>query len=459
MFLFLIVITILVIYYVSIRKFNYWKIRNVPFIKPTPFLGNYGEIFLQHKNYAEGVQGICKKLPDEKFIGAFYGTEPVLIPMDPDIIKLIVTKDFYYFNGRELSEHMYKEPAALNLFSTHGDNWRVLRQNMTLLFSSAKMRNMFHLIQKCSYVFETMLDRETSVSKELETRSVAARYTIECIGACVFGIDANTMTEEIQDNPFNRIAALTSPTKYAAFIRAVRGVWPSIFYGLGYKLMSVQMNFFHNLITSVMNQRNYKPSGRNDFLDLILSWKQKHQIVGESIENMKNGEGHKVSLEADDDLLVAQCFLFFNAGFETSATILSYTLYELAKNEDIQKRVLQEVDEYMARHENKLCYECVSEFPYLWAAIGEAQRLYPVLGVIFRETMEDYTLPGGVVLEKGMRVHIPVYYLHKNPKYFPNPEEFRPERFLGDEKYSINPYTYMPFGEGPRTCMGKSKTC
>lgn len=179
MFLFVIVSIILIIYVVSIRKFDYWKKRKVPFIKPTPFIGNYGEIIFQNKNFAEGVQGICKKLPDEKIIGAFYGTKPVLIPIDPDIIKLIVTKDFYYFNGRELSEHSFKEPAALNIFSTHGDNWRVLRQNMTLLFSLAKMRNMFHLIEKCSYVFEEMLDRETSVSKELETRSVAARFTIE----------------------------------------------------------------------------------------------------------------------------------------------------------------------------------------------------------------------------------------------------------------------------------------
>lgn len=455
MFLFLIVALLLIIYYVSIRKFNYWKDRKVPHIKPNFLLGNYGDIIFQKKNFAEGVQDICKKFPDEKFIGAFYSTEPVLIPIDPDIIKLIVTKDFYYFNGRELSDHSHKEPAALNIFSTYGDNWRVLRMNMTLLFSSAKMKNMFHLIEKCSYVFESMLDRETRVSKELETRSVMARYTIECIGACVFGLDANTMTEDVQDNPFRKIASLTSQTKYACFIRGVRSVWPTIFYGLGLKLMSRQMGFFKNLITSVMTQRQYKSSGRNDFLDLILSWKQNNHIVGDSMKNIKTGASQKVSLVADDDLLVAQCFVFFNAGFETSATILSYTLYELAKNEDIQKRVLNEVDAFMDRHKNKLNYECVSELPYLWAAIDEAQRLYLVLGVIFRETMEDYTLPGGVLVEKGMRVHLPVYYLHHNPKYYPDPEEYRPERFFGEEKRKVNPYTYMPFGEGPRTCIGK----
>ncbi|CAD0202025.1 unnamed protein product [Chrysodeixis includens] len=455
MFLLLLLTATLIIYLLATRKFNYWKNKNVPYQKPTVLFGNYGDIIKQKKNFAEGVQDICKKFPNEKFIGAFYSTEPILIPIDPDIIKLILTKDFYYFNGRELSDHSYKEPAALNVFSSYGDNWRVLRKNMTILFSSAKMKNMFHLIEKCSYVFEAMLDRETAVSKELETRSVAARYTIECIGACVFGVDTKTMAEDAQDNPFRRIAMLNSQSKYTTFIRGIRSVWPTIFYGLGFKLMSRQMNFFKNLITSVMAQRQYKPSGRNDFLDLILSWKQNQHIIGESITNIKTGENLKVSLVADDDLLVAQCFVFFNAGFETSATILSYTLYELAKDERIQNKALEEVDKFLAKHNNKLNYECVSEFPYLWAAVGEAQRLYPVLGVIFRETMEDYVLPGGVLVEKGMRVHIPVYYLHHNPEYFPDPEKFCPERFFGDEKSNVNPYTYLPFGEGPRTCIGK----
>lgn len=455
MLLYLIVAVLLLIYYVTTRKFDYWKRRNVPHVKPTFLFGTHGDLILQKKFFGETLQDLCNQFPDEKFIGGFYATEPVLIPKDPEIIKLIVTKDFYYFHGRELSEHNHKEPAALNLFTIHGDSWRVLRQNMTPLFSSAKMKNMFHLIEKCSYVFESMLDRETSMSKTLEARTLTSRYTIECIVACAFGVDANTMTEEVDENPFRRIAGFTDPPKYVSTMRVVRAVWPSIFYGLGFKLIKKQLNFFQSLITSVMTQRQYKSSGRNDFLDLILSWKQSHQIVGDSMKNIKTGEIKKVSLVVDDDLLVAQCFIFFNAGFETSSTTLSYTLYELAKHDKIQNKVLEEVDAYLARHENYLKYDCISELPYLEACIDEALRMYPVLSMIPREIMEDYTLPGGVHVSKGLRVQLPVYYLHHNPKFYPEPEVFRPERFLGEEKRKIDPYTYLPFGEGPRTCIGE----
>ncbi|KAJ8718249.1 hypothetical protein PYW08_002486 [Mythimna loreyi] len=369
MFLYLLITLLVLLYYVITRKYNYWKDRKVPHKPPTFLLGNYGDMYLQKKSLGEILQDYCNEFPNEKFIGAFQATEPVLIPKDPEIIKLIVTKDFASFNGRLISDHIHKEPASSNLFSTYGDSWRVLRQNMSPLFSSAKMKNMFHLIDKCAHRFEEMLDRETQISNFLEVRE-------------------------------------------------------------------------------------YKHSGRNDFVDLVMSWKTSKQIVGDSIPNSKTREVKKVSLEATDNLLVAQCIVFFAAGFETSSTTLGYTLYEIAKSEEIQKRVLEEVDSYLARHDNKVNFDCISDLPYLDAVIDETLRYYPVLGMIPRELMEDYTMPDGTKLDKGMRVHVPVYYLHHNPEFYPEPEVFRPERFLREEKKKINPYVYLPFGEGPRFCIG-----
>ncbi|XP_035446811.2 cytochrome P450 6B2 isoform X3 [Spodoptera frugiperda] len=454
MFLYLTIILLVLLYYVVTRKYSYWEKKNVPHIKPTFLLGNYGDLILQKDAFGQTLQSICNKFPNEKFVGAYFGTEPALIPKDPEIIKLIVTKDFNYFSGRDLSEHNDKEPIAVNVFATYGDTWRVLRQNLTPLFSSAKMKNMFHLIEKCSHTLEAVLDRETKISNVVEVKSLNSRFTMECIGACAFGVDTKTLTEEKDENPFRKIASFAEPPAIACFLRVVHDVWPSIFYGLRLNIGAKVVDFFHNLVTTVMTQRGYKSSGRNDFIDLVMGWKESHHITGDSLKNPKTGEVKKLMLEVNDDLLVAQCFVFFAAGFGTSATTLSYTLFELAKNKDIQEKVLQEVDAYLERNKNKLKYECIMEMPYLEAVIDETLRIHPILGVIPRELMEDYTLPGGVKLEKGLRIHIPTYYLHHNPEYFPDPEVFRPERFLGDQKQNIIPYTYMPFGEGPRTCIG-----
>ncbi|XP_038217356.1 probable cytochrome P450 6a13 [Zerene cesonia] len=112
-----------------------------------------------------------------------------------------------------------------------------------------------------------------------------------------------------------------------------------------------------------------------------------------------------------------------------------------------------EADEYFKKN-NKLFYECVHETPYLQACFSEALRLYPVLGMLTREVVEDYTLPSGLVLKKDLRIQIPVYHFHKDPNNFPEPDKFRPERFLEPEKDNIKPFTYMPFGDGPRICLG-----
>ncbi|KAI5632203.1 cytochrome p450 domain-containing protein [Phthorimaea operculella] len=169
---------------------------------------------------------------------------------------------------------------------------------------------------------------------------------------------------------------------------------------------------------------------------------------------LKSQKGEKFSLKIDDELLISQVVLFFSAGFETSASATSFTLFHLAINQNAQKRAREEIDEYLKQKGEKIDYDCTTKMPYLEACIEEAMRLYPALGVITREVIETYKLPSGLILEPETRIHLPVYHLHHNPEYFPDPEEYRPERFLPENKAHIIPYTYMPFGEGQRICIG-----
>nr|ABB69054.1 cytochrome P450 [Helicoverpa armigera] len=443
------------IYITSKRKYEHWEKKKIPHLKPVPILGNFSEYILQKTYLGQVAQKICKKFPNEPFIGAYYGTEPALIVQDPELIKIVMTKDFYFFSGREVSNYSHKEMFTQNLFFTYGDRWKVLRQNLTPLFSSAKMKNMFHLIEKCSRVFEKVLDKETQKCDEIEVRALMAGFTMDCIGSCAFGVDTNVM-EKTENNIFRKIADLIFDIQgFRAFKNVARAIWPSVFYGLGFRAFPREIdNFFNNLMSGIFKGREYKPTNRNDFVDLVLKLSNNKTMTGDSLLNMKSDADKKVVLEVDEEMLVAQCVLFFAAGFETSSTTLSYALYELAKNPEAQEKALAEVDEYLRRHDNTLKYECVAGTPYLEACVDEALRLYPVLGLLTREVAEDYTFPSGLEVEKGLRVHLPVYHLHHHPEHFPDPEQFRPERFLAENKQNIKPYTYMPFGEGPRICIG-----
>lgn len=449
--------TLLLIYYWTRRKFDYWKKRNVPYPTPTPLLGNYADHILQKKNIGEQVQDILRNYPDDPMVGAFYGTEPVAIIQDPELIKLITTKDFYYFNGREVSEHTKNEVVTQNLFFTAGDHWKVLRQNLTPLFSSAKMKNMFHLVQKCALELEELFDRNVKVNKVMDMRTTMARYTMDAICACAFGIDTKVMGKDLTNNPFKKIADVIFEVSFSRGLKTnLRAIWPSYFYGLGLRLFPLEIyQFFKSVLMDVLKERKGQASARQDFVDLMTVLKNKQVITGDSLKNMKNNGNEKVDIRVDDDLLTAQCIVFFAAGFETSSTTSAFTLFELAKKPEYLEKVFAEVDAYLTSHDNQVQYDVTTELPYLEQCIDEALRLYPVLPTITREVYEDYTMPSEVRLEKGMRIHLPVYHLQRNPKYFPNPEEYNPNRFSPENKKNITPYSYFPFGEGPRICIGE----
>ncbi|KAJ2942967.1 hypothetical protein O0L34_g15157 [Tuta absoluta] len=443
-----------VIYFISKKNFNYWKQKNVPHLKPLPFFGNFFEYLMLRKTNYEVAHDICQQFPRESYIGTYYGTKPALIIQDPEIIKLITTKDHAYFSGRDVSKYCDREMVTRNMFFNHGDNWKVLRQNISPLFTVSKVKNMFPLIQNCAKTFDHMLEEELSKSNVLEGRRLMARFTIDCIGSVGFGINTDTMGKDITKNPFIKIAnAIFENSNIRGIAIYTRLIWPGLFYGLGFSVFpKVIYDFFRNLILGVFKERQYKPSMRHDFVDLLLNLKQQDYITSESI--LKSKKGEPVSLKIDDELLISQVVLFFGAGFETSSATTSFALFQLAKNQDAQKRAREEVDEYLKRKEGKIDYDCTSEMPYLEACIEESMRLYPALGIITREVMERYELPSGLILEPGTLILLPVYHLHHNPEYFPDPEKYRPERFLPENKSHIIPYTYMPFGEGQRICLG-----
>lgn len=448
-----VVTLILFVFYIFQRKYNYWKNKNVVCPKPMPLLGNYGDFILQKKNLGVAIQDICRKYPDEPMIGAFYGTEPVLIVQDPELLKLVTTKDYYYFNGREVSAHTEKEVDTRNLFSTYGDKWKVLRQNLTPFFTSARMKNMFTILETYTRKFETLLDEVTEKSSVQEVGSLIARFTMDGICSCAFGVEANCMASDYDSsNPFRQIGNLIFLNTPGFGLKTVlRATWPSLFYGLGLTRLSPKIHsFFSSILHKVFSERK---TPRNDFVDLVMSWKEKSYISGDSIENMKDGGSEKRSLQVDDELLAAQCTLFFSGGYETASATSAFMLFELAKYPEVQERLLAEVDSYIATR-GCVQYDCVTELPYLSQCLDETLRMYPVQNMQAREVYADYTL-GGVRLVKGDRIHIPVLHLHRNPKLFPEPMEFRPERFSPENRKKIVPYSYMPFGEGPRLCIGK----
>ena len=151
---------------------------------------------------------------------------------------------------------------------------------------------------------------------------------------------------------------------------------------------------------------------------------------------------------------MAQAMVFFLAGYETTASTLSFCLYELALNQDIQERLYREIQQ--AKTEDpSLSYATLSKCEYLDAVLSETLRKYPPALLLNREASDRYHIPeAGLWLEKGQSVNIPVYAIHHMEQFFPNPHRYDPDRFMPENRDKIVPYSYLPFGGGPRNCIG-----
>ncbi|TNF26387.1 MAG: cytochrome P450 [Deltaproteobacteria bacterium] len=139
------------------------------------------------------------------------------------------------------------------------------------------------------------------------------------------------------------------------------------------------------------------------------------------------------------------------AGHETTATALCWLFTLLETHPDAKSKVLNEIESHVSS--NRLDLETVEKLEYLHMVIQEALRIYPPFWIMGRVATEDDVLLGHPI-KKGDRIQINPYFTHHNPRYWENPEEFKPERFSKENIGKINEYVYLPFGKGPRTCLG-----
>ncbi|KAL0023003.1 hypothetical protein WJX79_005828 [Trebouxia sp. C0005] len=177
-----------------------------------------------------------------------------------------------------------------------------------------------------------------------------------------------------------------------------------------------------------------------------------HSLLYSLMNAQRKDDGRPLS----DLHICAQAFTFVLAGYETTSTAISYALYEIARNPLVQQKLQEEVDMFGCDREPS--FDDLQSFPYAEAVFLEGMRLHPPVTpfiALIRESSEDTEL-GGFKLPAGTKVAINVLGMHHDHKHFPDPQDFLPERFLDGPNGppSRHPYAYLPFGVGPRKCIG-----
>ncbi|XP_018375675.1 PREDICTED: cytochrome P450 9e2-like [Trachymyrmex cornetzi] len=433
------------IYYYFFKNLKFFEKYGIRHIPPWPIVGNMGPVFLRQTSVAEIIQKVYYLNEDAKYVGFFDGMNPVVMIRDPDLIKAIGVKNFETFPDHRAFVDEITDPLfGKNLFSLRGEKWRDVRTLLSPAFTSSKMKTMFKLMSDCAANFTDYLANLPVDKNIMEMKNSFTRYTNDVIATCAFGVSVDSMR-----NPNNEFYVYGKEATTFNTLRTIKFYltrsMPLIAKALGLKFVSNHVGeFFKDLVRSTIHTRDIKNIVRPDMLQLMMETRG------------KRGPGKELTIED----MTAQAFIFFFGGFDTVSSLMCFAVHEIAVNPDVQAKLRDEVDEAVKTNNGDLTYEVINGMQYLDAVINEALRKWPIAVFLDRMNVEDFELPPALpgdkpfLLKKGMNVWFPVYGLHRDPKYFEKPDEFDPERFLDENKKDINSAAYVPFGLGPRMCIG-----
>jgi len=383
-----------------------------------------------------------------------------MIIYDVDILKQIMIKEFANFTNR-FAPPLNEYPVRKLLTVLKDDHWKHVRNVLTPTFSSGKLRKMNRQIQQCAETLVANLMDKAEKNEVFDFREICGAFTMDVIASTAFSVQIDSHNDP--NNQFVKMGkkaftfSFTSPKMIIFFF------FPFLVKPLGKLGLRIfpqdVMQFFVDVIHRAMEQRKSDPDKtRVDFLQLMMNADIEDNDGGNE-ERAKDYWGSEDKSETTakpkgltHEEVLAQGFLFFLAGFETTANTLSLLGYSLATHPECQEKLINEIDEVM-KDQNEVTHDVVNRMAYLDMCLSETLRLYPAGPRTDRVASQDITIDG-VFIPKGMIVASPIYVLHMDPDVWPNPKEFNPERFTAEEKEARNPYYYMPFGVGPRNCVG-----
>ncbi|XP_067680480.1 cytochrome P450 3A7-like [Haliotis asinina] len=391
-----------------------------------------------------------------KVVGLFLMREPIYLIADIDMIRQITVKEFPSFVNRSKNSNFPKDPLLKDsLLFLVDDHWKFIRGVLSPTFTGGRMKEMIPLIQKCMASLVTNLWKTTEGgTKTVKMKSIFEQYSLDVIASTAFGIEA-----DCQSDPENAFSLYARKLTQNGFKTVVLLILCTLFpflstwlEAVGFKVLdNGGRKFFTKAVLETISHRREHNVSRRDFLQLMLN---SHKL--EVAQEEKDSDSY-VDLDKSqkrgmtNDEILANAILFLFGGYETSNLTLSYFAYNLATNQDCQDKLIKEIDQVL--NGEPPSYETMPKLEYLDCAYLESLRLFPAATRISRIASEDITI-NGILIKKGVEVHIPVGAIQKDPEYWSDPETYNPERFRPENRPDNYNYVFMPFGAGPRNCIG-----
>jgi len=373
-------------------------------------------------------------------VGYYYGLRPRILISDLDMVKQILVKDISLFTNRP------DVPRGLpTLLALRDQRWKEIRHILTPTFSSYKMKGMVPIMNDCAGILTEVLEQK--VGTQFDIYGYFQGLTLDVISRCALALQLDCQRKP-DDTVLLAIRKLFTMELSRIVVMLVcfpgmRNVFRRLF---AFAPQSKLIGFIITHLKTVIENR------RRDKEDPVLV-DALHLLLEASEGKHETAEGTEGQILLNDDEIVWNAYVFLLAGYQTTSSALAYTTHLFSIHPDIQEKVYQEVMDNIGM-EDDITYENVNSLTYMELVINESLRMYPPLPLLVSRECKETTVINGTTIPVNAVVDVPVWSIHHDPNLWPDPEIFDPLRHTQEEKSKRHPMAFLPFGVGPRNCIG-----
>ncbi|XP_073055289.1 cytochrome P450 711A1 [Primulina eburnea] len=442
----------------------YWGVRKVPGPPAMPLVGH---LPLLAKHGPEVFSILAKKYgPVFRF---HMGRQPLVIVADPELCREVGIKKFKYISNRSIPSPIASSPLhQKGLFFTKDSRWSVMRNTILAVYQPSHLAKLVPTMQE---IIESATQNLES-KQDFTFSELSIKLATDVIGQAAFGVDFGLSKPKIthdsvekkddDDVELDQVQKFINQHIYSTtqLKMDLSGSF-SIILGL---LIPILQEPFRQILKRIPGTMDWKVDQTNQNLS-----RQLDQIVERKMKDKERGSKDFLSLilsaretEANSkkiftpDYISAATYEHLLAGSATTSFTLSTIIYLVAGHPNVEKKLIDEIDAFAPHDQMPSSHDLQHKFPYIDQVIKEAMRFYTVSPLVARETSAEVNI-GGYVLPKGTWVWLALGVLAKDPRNFPEPDKFIPERFDPNcqEEKKRHPYANIPFGIGPRACIGQ----
>ncbi|KAL3189087.1 hypothetical protein MRX96_003227 [Rhipicephalus microplus] len=416
----------------------------IPGPKPDFFFGNWMQLKKDRLK-------VMEKWIEEygKVFGFYEGEVPKVVISDLEIIKKCFVKDSHVFRDRGPFV-VEVEPIKSSLLFLKGDEWKRMRSVLNPIFSTAKMKLMSQVMSDCANTLVEVISHQLSTGRAVvNATELSQGLSLDVVTKCALAWQVDCQ-RDLENPILKRLKKIflevdEGVMAAAMAIPILRRFFAWIFPMLSYGKLFLLIN---DNLREVINARAAKLDGTTtaDVVQLMLEAK------AEAVRR-KNG----AEIEIMEKHLLANCFVFLAAGFETTATTLAFILYELSRHPEEQDKLFVEIKSQLTHHNELVDYDSVQKLKRMDMVISECLRLYPPLVLFTTRVCDKDTTLAGFTVPAGVHIVLPTWHVHHNPDVWPDAHRFIPDRFLSDMAHADkrNLAAFVAFGLGPRECIGR----